>query len=314
MHVEHYKMADVKRLANEWSRDSSYKCRDGRIDASRTRNNYVLENTARYGMYSRKTLGFTKVLSGRLGEVPHSSRKDLNVLSDWVVTCPQELVGDPVKEQRFFDLTYQYMQGRYGKENVIQGFVHMDETTPHVHIPIVPVKDGRVSSKALFTKGELREVHKELDKVMEKEFHIKGLVKNGRTKGNLTVDELKERTRQERELAARKLELDAREQALNAREQAVTAREAAVAASEASLSDFEARVGEITYGALEAVRTASKARVNEIFQETKKQVASEKRKVGFRRYSSTVLQDGGSCTTGLREVSRNRGDETQLET
>lgn len=115
-----------------------------------------------------------------------------------------------------------------------------------------------------------------------------------------------------REKAATRREavLRTRERALDERERELEEREAAVAASEASLSDFEARVGEITHEAVEAVRTASKARVSEIFQETKKQVAGERRKVGFTKFRSAVLQDSGSGTS-LHEISRSKGDETQ---
>ena len=34
----------------------------------------------------------------------------------------------------------------------------MDETTPHLHLSLVPIKDGRLAAKNLFTKSELREL------------------------------------------------------------------------------------------------------------------------------------------------------------
>lgn len=197
-HVEHFKMADVRRLGNELSRDKNYKCRDGRIDPDRTPDNYVMDMQYKHGMRVRSAGTLLAELKSRLNEVPHSSRRDLNVISSWITTCPQELLDDPAKVRRFFEVTYQFVQERYGKENVLQGFVHTDETTPHIHIPLVPVKDGRVSAKALFTRKELSSFHKDLDKVMEEEFGMKGLILNGRTKGNYSVQELKERTKDEK--------------------------------------------------------------------------------------------------------------------
>lgn len=199
-HVEHYKMADVRRLVNEWSRDREYTCRDGRIDPVRTKYNYTMDDSDRYGMKTKSTPSLVGVLRARLGELTHSNRKDLNVLSDWVVTCPQELLYDEAKQRRFFEVTYSFLCDRYGRDNVLQGFIHLDETTAHGHFPVIPVKDGRVSSKAVFTRKELASFHTDLDRVMEREFGIKGLIKNGRTKGSYTVKELKERTKDEKAL------------------------------------------------------------------------------------------------------------------
>ena len=206
-HVEHYKLSDARRLANEWTRDRAYTCQDGRIDPARTKYNYTLDDRERYNMKAKRTFSLVGVLKGRLGEVAHSNRKDLNVLSDWVITCPQELLFDEQKQRRFFDVAYSFVCDRYGRDNVLQGFVHMDETTPHVHIPVIPVMNGRVSSKAVFTRKELTSFHNDLDKVIEREFGVKGLIKNGRTKGNYTLKELKERTKDEKALEEARAEM-----------------------------------------------------------------------------------------------------------
>lgn len=214
-HVKHFKMADAKRLANEWLRDDRYKNHDGRIDHSRTHLNYAIDDSYKAGgMMTHRRSTFMGVLRSRLKEVEHSNRKDLNVLSCWVITCPQNLKDDAEKRERFFDLAYEFCQKRYGIENVLNGYVHMDETTPHMHVPIIPVRENRVSSKAVFTRQELSGFHKELESIMYNEFGIKNLVLNGRTKGNYTYKELKERTMRENELAAREAELREYEKAL----------------------------------------------------------------------------------------------------
>ena len=59
---------------------------------------------------------------------------------DWVVTLPQSFDGD---EQDFFQETYKFLNDRYGKENVISAYVHMDETTPHMHYAFVPVVEDK---------------------------------------------------------------------------------------------------------------------------------------------------------------------------
>lgn len=241
--IKHFKRRDVARLGHEWNRDrradGSLMFRPtGEIDESRTPGNYQME-AGKVANLPNKRLG--DFLDKRLGQLTVGKRKDLNVVSCWVVTCPKELQGDPEKVRRFFEVTYGFIQDRYGRENVLGGFVHVDETSPHIHVPIVPAKNGRVSSKAIFTRTELSQFHKDLDETMAREFGQKGLILNGRTKGNYTTEELKERSKQEEALrlehgnlkrqreyiAQKQAEVDRREQAVAARERAVKAREEA---------------------------------------------------------------------------------------
>lgn len=250
-HVEHFKKSDVKNLVNEYDRDEKYmKSKDvSRIDLERVQNDYVLtqnEFARKQSLedYRNHTRPLANKIESRLADsdLTVSTRKDLNVMSTWVVTCPQELVGDKEKEDRFFEMVYGYTIERYGKNNVLDGFVHKDETTPHIHIPVIPVKDGRVSSKALFTKSELRNYQRDLDKACEQEFGIKGLILNGRTKGNYTVSELKERSLNASEAQKRDLELRVRESSLNARETSLNALERRLEIKGKELQDKEREI------------------------------------------------------------------------
>ncbi len=191
-----FKGPDVARMTHEWERD---RMPDGswaftpssKIDPSRTALNYRMEA----GRADAR-------LSVRLSDpgLTVDKRKHVNKAGVWVVTCPQELAGDPDAVRRFFKLVYDFTKERYGAGNVLQGYVHMDETTPHIHMPVVPVRDGRVSAKAVFNRRELPAYQRELDKAVAVEFGWKGLILNGRTKGGYATAELKERTRQEAEL------------------------------------------------------------------------------------------------------------------
>lgn len=53
---------------------------------------------------------------------------------------------------------------RYGKENVVDVRWHFDQTTPHLHLTVVPItKDGRLSAKDVFkpTKANMRRWQKD---------------------------------------------------------------------------------------------------------------------------------------------------------
>lgn len=61
-----------------------------------------------------------------------------------------------------------FLQDRYGKENVVNFTVHMDEETPHIHAVVVPIVDGKLNSRALFHGREkLRELQTDFAAVME---------------------------------------------------------------------------------------------------------------------------------------------------
>lgn len=60
------------------------------------------------------------------------------------------------QQRAYFLQAKNWLENRYGSTNLVYAVVHNDEKTPHMHVGIVPVKDGRLSAKALFTRTELR--------------------------------------------------------------------------------------------------------------------------------------------------------------
>lgn len=321
-HVEHYKASDVSRLQNEWERNDRYRDREGRIDPTRTSGNYTM---LQGDMRER--------LDSRLAAVSHSKRKDLNICSDWVVTCPQAIT-DPAEQRRFFDTVFEFTQQRYGKENVLQGYVHMDETTPHMHMPVVPVKDGRISAKALFDRRELSDYHKQLDATVSKEFGQSGLIINGRTKGNYTFRELKERTarddaqdrrekrykeavanynkhaaafreqkavqdqrEQDQEAEAERLARKARR--LDKREEQLDAREAACEAREAACEAREADTRRLSQEAAERLQRAVEA---ENRLDTRKAALDQREKLLGRQEAAKQVQGPSGSGRKLPDI------------
>lgn len=310
-HVEHFKASDIARVNNEYERNERYMDREGRIDPTRTPGNYTMLQT---DMMDR--------LDKRLSEVPHSSRKDLNVVSTWVVTCPKEIT-DPVEQRRFFETVFKFTQERYGEDNVLQGYVHVDETSPHIHMPTVPEKDGRISSKALFNKRELSGYHKDLDEVIAKEFGQAGLILNGRTKGNYTVQELKARTKDKADMRHRiakynakmeqyrvkKQEQDQREQEqqaeaefiksekrkLKTRREALDARESDLEAREAVLSSKATEIQEMAENARKRLLRAS---------EVEQRVADREEAVVKREKAVAARERRCFGREGLNEMSK----------
>ncbi len=45
---------------------------------------------------------------------------------------------------------YRFVADKYGEENIVAFIVHLDETNPHVHCTLLPIKDGRFAYKQIF--------------------------------------------------------------------------------------------------------------------------------------------------------------------
>lgn len=174
------------------------------IDTEKTRLNYNLAE-------DNNQLEFIKK---RISEVRCLNRKDVNIMCDWVVTLPEKIKTEEDQE-KFFQETYNFLENEYGKENVISSYVHLDETTPHMHFAFIPVvfdkkkEEYKVSAKELITRKHLQEFHPKLENHMEKAFGRDIGILNDATKaGNKSISELKGETIK-KELKALKNDLQA---------------------------------------------------------------------------------------------------------
>ena len=71
------------------------------------------------------------------------------------------------KWENFKNISRHFLEGRYGKENLINFSIHMDEETPHIHAVVVPIVDGKLNSKALFgDRQKLRDLQTDFAKAV----------------------------------------------------------------------------------------------------------------------------------------------------
>ena len=122
-------------------------------------------------------------------------RKDVNWLVSWVITMPADYTGN---KALFFKEAYNFMENRYGKGNVVSAYVHLDETSPHMHFCFVPVifdkkkQEYKVNAKQCINKVELKQIHPEMQEYLENKLQTKVNILNGTTaEGNKTIDQLK---------------------------------------------------------------------------------------------------------------------------
>ena len=190
-HLEKYNRAAVGHLIAHYDRQAENIGNES-VDRSRSHLNYNLAaelQPMKQGDFIRQ----------RCSEVKVQKRKDVNVMCTWILTAPKDL---PESEQAaFFKAAFDFMAARYGQENVISAYVHMDETTPHMHFAFVPVVEDKkkggfkVSAKERIDRKELRSFHQELDQAVSEVLGHPVSILNEATKmGNLTIAEIKKAT------------------------------------------------------------------------------------------------------------------------
>lgn len=187
-HIEKYTKGAMGHIFAHYDRthSSSTSC----IDENRTHLNYNLAE-------KDQPLSQQDFIHKRLSEIKVLKRANVNVMCDWIVTAPKGMSPDELP--RFFDESYIFLNNRYGKENVISAYVHMDETTPHVHYSFVPVvidkKKGipKLSAKERISKKDLQTFHKDLSAHMEKVFGRDiGILNDATIMGNKTIKQLRQ--------------------------------------------------------------------------------------------------------------------------
>ena len=184
MNVQKFKKDEVKKLFRHCfrtkdSKGNYYERTNPDIDFSRTPLNYSYECET----YKDAENKLKKMMTENTVR-----NKTTVVAASWVCQIPDFYEGDP---KLFFDAYYKILKNKY--HNVIDCFVHMDETTPHAHFLFCPILDGKFNAKAILTKEELTNMHLWMEGELEKElgYHI-----------DLIKDETRQRKEMLKELSA----------------------------------------------------------------------------------------------------------------
>lgn len=250
-HIAKYKASAVGKLCahyNRWQGIDNPNVSRENIDKSRTHLNYALgvyeKNGKRFIGKVRGSASWATV-KGRIDAVnarakaegKRATRKDAVVMADMVVTLPPNV--PPEDAYKFFWNSYQYIADRVGRGNLMGGYVHMDETTPHMHVPFTPILDGRFNYKKMCDRKFYQTFHKGLGDRLEQKMGYRPEV------------ELSEETRAQRVYTSRTKDIDkvrgAVDRAIVEPAQQEADRIVAAAKEEAAalLNDAEARKAEL---------------------------------------------------------------------
>ncbi|MGO0093337.1 MobV family relaxase [Streptococcus suis] len=180
------------------------------IDVSRSHLNYELSNRD-------PNLSYEKQIKSYVNEQKFSRRairKDAVLCDEWLITSDKEFFGklSEAETRIFFETAKNYFAENYGLYNVAYARVHLDESTPHMHLGIVPMKEGKLSSKAMFDKEELKKIQEELPKYMRQHGFVLERGEKNSTKKHLRTEEFKEKQRMlgqaDKQLSQKKMDIE----------------------------------------------------------------------------------------------------------
>lgn len=164
------------------------------IDTSKSHHNYDLTERD-------PTLSYDKQIKNYINEHKLSKRairKDAVLCNEWVITSDKAFFDKMTPEQtkHFFETAKNFFGERYGQSNIAYATVHLDEKTPHMHLGLIPMKDGKLSSKALFgDRDKLRQIQDDLPKYLNKHGFDLQRGEIDSQKKHLKTEEFKEKQR-----------------------------------------------------------------------------------------------------------------------
>lgn len=153
VHMQKFTRGSVRGIQSHNQREKPSK-KNPDIDYSRSMDNYDLLNP--------DNINYNREITRRIEQFRKPGkavRKDAIVLCNILVSSDSGFFKDMPGEEirKFFNESLDFFARRYGPEKIVNATVHLDETTPHMHLGLVPITpDGRLSAKSLFDKKELK--------------------------------------------------------------------------------------------------------------------------------------------------------------
>ncbi len=155
--MKKYHKTDIAPVEQENERDETYRASNPQIDCRRTGGNYHIVKRQR---------SYTQFINDKIEalDLPTKVRKDAVLMCSFVVGSDRKFFGElsPSEQRQFFVDCTRFFAERYGEGNIISAVVHVDETTPHLHLNLIPIAGGRLCAKKLFDRKALTALQTDL--------------------------------------------------------------------------------------------------------------------------------------------------------
>lgn len=132
-----YSKSGYEAMINHYTRhqddpeQTKWKYKNQTIDPDRTFLNYAIQP-------QRAPKNFVQAAIDSVDTPVRTGKKATNVLSDWIITLPKNDLLEG-REKEFFEQTFEFMKTKVPEDLIVGGYVHMDETSPHMHFAFVPL-------------------------------------------------------------------------------------------------------------------------------------------------------------------------------
>lgn len=184
-HFGKYKSVNVFGLQKHNQRENkNYSNID--LDTSKSHLNYDLINPT--------PINFRNTINNLIKEKRKSDkaiRKDAVVYCECIISSDQNFFKNlsEDKQKLFFRESLEFLGKKLGKDNIISANVHLDETTPHMHVGFVPIHGSSLSAKKVLNRNFLRDIHDKMPKFLkENGFDIERGKENAKIKHLETKD------------------------------------------------------------------------------------------------------------------------------
>lgn len=174
----------------------------GNHDQRRTQNHKntdidVDRSDLNYDLVAGRTNHFKTDIEDYINEYKTSQRavrKDAVLVNEWIISSDRHFFADltAADTRKYFETAKEYFAKKFGEENIRYAIVHLDESTPHMHMGIVPFDDEhKLSAKRVFNRTALRDIQDQLPTYLQQHgFNIQRGVQESERK-SLTVPEYK---------------------------------------------------------------------------------------------------------------------------
>ena len=164
------------------------------IDPEKTHLNYELTDRDRSIPYDRQIKQY--INDNKISK--RALRKDAVLCNEWIITSDKAFFENmsPDQIKNFFETAKNFFAERYGNSNIAYAMVHLDESTPHMHLGLVPMQNGKLSSKSLFgSRDQLKEIQEAFPKYLNKHGYNLQRGESDSKKKHLETAEFKEKQR-----------------------------------------------------------------------------------------------------------------------
>ena len=164
------------------------------IDPEKAHLNYELTDRDRSIPYDRQIKQY--INDNKISK--RALRKDAVLCNEWIITSDKAFFENMSPEQikNFFETAKNFFAERYGNSNIAYAMVHLDESTPHMHLGLVPMQNGKLSSKSLFgSRDQLKEIQEAFPRYLNEHGYNLQRGESDSKKKHLETAEFKEKQR-----------------------------------------------------------------------------------------------------------------------